>query len=1017
MSRSPAEMVTESFYAWEMRGRGWHIADYPVSLEPPYRPFFLLPDLEHPSGPIDDGRRPTLLSSLVDAVVTLFKGNANSEVAPFEEAPPFPVLPAEQFVTLTVSVPPDFAAQADVLGKLLLALSTALEPLSFEIVGHGGEVSLTLTCGESDKAQVMETIAGYVPEATVTEGPDILMEAWHEDGESIVIDFGLSYEFFLPLQAVNSLKVDPYIPLVSALSQAGSNETACFQVLFERVRNPWERSIREAVSDGGNGSLFADAPEFVPSARDKTKTPLFAVVLRIAAQGTTKERAWSLARSMGGFLLQFARPGSNELVPLENDEYPDELHELALLARQSFRTGMILSLDELLGFVHLPDASVAHPALKRERKHTKALPDIAMGHRLVLGENIYRGISTRATLCTPDRLQHVHVIGASGTGKSTLLLNMIEQDMQHGEGVAVFDPHGDLIEDILSRIPEERVRDVVVFDPGDEDWIIGFNMLSAGSEAEKNLIASDLVGIFKRLATSWGDTMSAVLGNAVIAMLEHPKGGTLLDLRRFLLDDAWRRAFLAEIHDEEICFFWGKEYPLIGSRSIGPILTRLDAFLRPKLIRYMVGERRGNLDLARIMNEGKILLVKLSHGVIGEENAHLLGSLLVSKFHQLALARQQTAREDRRPYFLYLDEFQHFVTPSMASLLTESRKYGLGLTLAHQTLSQLHSSPVESAILGNIHTRIVFRVDHTDAVSLARGFASFEASDLQNLTRGEAVVRIGSAGNDFNLKTFPASKIEPDVVATRSVLVLEASRQAYARPRSALEEELRKAHATAQEAAPAEIPSTPLAQQEESDAAREILAVETPEAPPLAVKTSPPKSRPIPPPEPTPLGRGGQEHKYLQHLVKRLGEERGFRAVIEEQVTGGKVDIVLRKESLVIACEISITTNVDHEVENLKKCLASGFTQILFISPDAKRREKITKKLREMAQVVPIEFLAPEDIVAALERLDTVTPTHTTVRGYKVKVNRQVMSYEDVAERRSAVAQVIARSLSRAQKA
>lgn len=1017
MSRSPAEVVTESFYAWEMRGRGWQLADYPVSLEPPYRPFFLLPDLERPSVPIDDGKRPTLLSSLVEGVANLFKGDRKPEPAPFEEAPPFPVLPVEQFVTLTVSVPPDFAAQTDVLGKLLLAISTALEPLSFEVIGHEGRVSLVLTCGESDKAQVMETIAGYIPEATVTEGPDILMEAWEKDGESTIIDFGLSYEFFLPLQTVGSFKVDPYIPLVSALSQAGTNETACFQVLFERVRNPWDRSIREAVSDGGNGSLFADAPEFVPSARDKTKTPLFAVVLRIAAQGTTKERAWSLARSMGGFLLQFNRPGSNELVPLENDGYPDELHERALLARQSFRTGMILSLDELLGFAHLPDTSVTHAALKRERKRTKALPEIARGHHLVLGENSHRGIRTSATLATSDRLQHVHVIGASGTGKSTLLLNLIEQDIKQGEGIAVFDPHGDLIEDILARIPEERVKDVVVFDPGDEDWIISFNMLSAGSEAEKNLIASDLVGIFKRLATSWGDTMSAVLGNAVLAMLEHPKGGTLLDLRRFLLEDVFRKQFLTEIPDEEIHFFWEKAYSLIGSRSIGPILTRLDAFLRPKLIRYMVGERRSNLNLARIMNEGKILLIKLSHGVIGEENAHLLGSLLVSKFHQLALARQQTAKEDRRLYYLYLDEFQHFVTPSMASLLTESRKYGLGLTLAHQTLSQLHGSPVESAILGNIHTRIVFRVDHADAANLARGFSSFEAGDLQNLSRGEAVGRIGSAGNDFNLKISPASNVEPDIAATQSALVLEHSRQTYAVPRSALEEELRKASMQAQEAAPTEIPNAPLVQSEEPDALQEILAVCTPDIPPLTAKAPPPKSRPVPPPAPAPLGRGGQEHKYLQHLVKRLSEERGFRAVIEEPVLGGKVDIVLRKESLVIACEISITTNVDHEVENLKKCLASGFTRILFISPDAKRRENVAKKLREMAEVLPIEFLAPEDIVATLERLDTITPTHTTVRGYKVKINRQAMSYEDVAERRSAVAQVIARSLSRTQKA
>ena len=195
--------------------------------------------------------------------------------------------------------------------------------------------------------------------------------------------------------------------------------------------------------------------------------------------------------------------------------------------------------------------------------------------------NTHRGNRTLVTLPEESRFSHVHVVGATGTGKSTFLLNLITQDIAAGHGAAVFDPHGDLIDDILARIPESRVDDVILFDPSDEGHPVGFGLFSASTDIERNLIASDTVAVFQRLATSWGDAMTAVLGNAVHAMLASPRSATLLDLRRFLIDERFRKSFLAEIQDEELRFFWEREYGLIGSRSIGPILTRLDAFLRP----------------------------------------------------------------------------------------------------------------------------------------------------------------------------------------------------------------------------------------------------------------------------------------------------------------------------------------------------------------------------------------------------------------------------------------------------
>ena len=211
------------------------------------------------------------------------------------------------------------------------------------------------------------------------------------------------------------------------------------------------------------------------------------------------------------------------------------------------------------------------------------------------------------TLSAEARSQHCYVIGASGTGKSTLLLNLILQDIEHGEGIAVLDPHGDLIDEIMGRIPEKRSHDVVLLDPSDEAYPVGFNVLKAHSEVEKNLLGSDLVAVFRRLSTSWGDQMTSVLGNAVLAFLESTEGGSLVDLRRFLVDTGFRAKFLKTVRDPEIVYYWEKTFPLLVAKPQGPILTRLDTFLRPKLIRYMVAQKENRFDLGAIMNDGEDL--------------------------------------------------------------------------------------------------------------------------------------------------------------------------------------------------------------------------------------------------------------------------------------------------------------------------------------------------------------------------------------------------------------------------
>lgn len=999
---SLAERITASFYAWETRGRGWTLADYPVALEPPHRPFFLLPGAGFNTAPIDDGRHPTFLSRLFEGGSK--KTPVEQEEA-FEEQPPFQAAARGALIALRLRLPEDFETDWELNRRLLLALSSAREPVAFEVIGHGGKTLIQLALGEDDAAAIRSLLAVYVPAIAIEDADDALLDAWNVRNAGLVVDFGLGNEFFLPLATDTKTAPDRYLPLLAALAQVRDGESMALQVLFAKVANPWSRTIGAAIALDDGTSIIEDAPEYPKLAAEKCAYPLLAVVVRVGAQAGSDGRVCALVERLRPFFDQFARPDGNELIPLANDGYPDELHEEALLSRTSYRTGMLLSLDELVGLVHLPDASVRHESLVRAKGGEKRAPSEAMGHELVLGVNTFQGKETVVTVPPLARLEHTHVIGATGTGKSTLLLNLILQDIAEGQGLAVLDPHGDLIDDILERVPASRVGDIIVFDPSDEEWPVGFNLFAANSEIERNLLASDAVAMFRRLSTSWGDAMTTVLGQAVLAMLAHPEAATLVDLRRFLVDEGFRSRFLAGIPDPEIGYFWAKEFPLIGARSFGPILTRLDTFLRLKLIRNIVGQRAPKLDLTQVIEGRKVFLARLSKGLIGEENAALLGSLLVSKFQQAALARQRIPQSSRTPFYLYIDEFHNFVTPSVASLLAEGRKFGMGLILAHQSLEQLKAlGQVESAVLGNTYTRVVFRVGDSDAKALAEGFADFDASDLQNLGRGEAIVRMGRAQHDFNLATLPRSEKNEDNGVGEAIIT--HSRVTYATAKAEVEQAI--APPRIEEAAAEEDERPVLARP--TAVPREELTLTTGALSPLAK----PKRAPLIDKPPRDLGKGGDEHRYLQHLIKRFGEERGFRAVIEEQIGDGKsVDVVLRRDALAFAFEISVATEIEHEVENLKKCAARSYTHVFFVSKEKRKRDRVLRALKESGVAIVVMPLAPEGIVGALDALALPPPEEQTVRGYKIKVKRQHLSYDDVAGRRSSVAAVIARSLAR----
>jgi hypothetical protein len=1001
------EQLTRQFYEWELWGRGWKLWDEPVHLEPPFRPFLGHYLSSQPQATLDDGRSPTFFSSLADGIRSVFSRDRLpvSIEEPDNWEPEAPLFTDSGPLTeFQIALPPDTKISKDAAEQFLLSLGPVSRPVSFEIVGTRHQIVVQIACGNADRHKVRAQLSAFFPDAVVTEQPESLSTVWrpYQPDGTVVVEFGLSNEFMRPLRSFERFEPDPLAGVVGSMSHLESDEVAILQILFSPARYPWPENILRAVSDGNGEPFFADNPAVLKLAGQKIARPLYAVVVRIAVRSADESRAWALAGGVAGALRQFSDPAGNELMPLENDGYGERDHALDVALRQCRRSGTLLNTDELVSLVHLPSASVRTEKLRREHEKTKSAPAVAAGHGLVLGENVHGGQRTHVSIGPEQRLRHTWVVGASGTGKSTFLLNLICQDMQSGQGLAVLDPHGDLIDEILGRVPDERVADVILIDPADEEYPVGFNILSAHSDLERNLLASDLVSVFRRLSTSWGDQMNTVFANAVMAFLESTTVGTLADLRRFLVESEFRSQFLQTVHDPDIVYYWQKEFPLLRGNPQGPILTRLDTFLRPKLIRHMISQKENRLDFSAIMNGRKILLVKLAQGLIGEENSYLLGSVIVSKLNQMVLSRQNVPAAERTPFYLYLDEFHNFVTPSLAAILAGSRKYGLGLVLAHQELHQLMSrdSDVASAVVSNPYTRVCFRLGDFDAKKLEDGFSYFHAKDLQNLGVGQAICRMERSEHDFNLNTMPIAAVEVEVASRQRERVIAVSRERYAHRREV----------PAQAMPP---PAVPVQQQLAADRPRVI------------VSTAPTAMPPIPPPpraiehEAVPrAGRGGAQHKYLQQLIKRWAESHGYRVTIEQRILDGlgSVDVALEKGDQRIACEISITTSAEHELGNIQKCLVAGFSYVAVLATEKKTLTKIEKAAKGFPKIDldRIRFVMPEELFAFLEEREKEPVSAVqTVRGYTVKVKVNPVLHDDQKAKRQVIAKTVLQAMQR----
>ena len=428
------------------------------------------------------------------------------------------------------------------------------------------------------------------------------------------------------------------------------------------------------------------------------------------------------------------------------------------------------------------------------------LPEIPINKDITyLGLTTFRDKNQLFGIKRKDRRQHVYILGKSGTGKSVLMSNMIMQNIQNGEGVCVVDPHGELVEGILSAIPPERMKDVVYFNPADTDYHIGFNVLELIDPQYKHLVASGLMGIFTKIwANAWSARMEYILNNCILALLDTP-GTTLLGIPRMLVDKDYRQKIIGNLKDPVIKAFWVHEYEAwqdkFRNEAIAPIQNKVGQFLSTSIIRNVVGQGKSTINIFDIMNEGKIFLVNVSKGRVGEDNSGLLGGMIITKIQLAAMERVRIPEEHRKDFYLYVDEFQNFVTDAFAGILSEARKYRLNLTVAHQYTAQLvvdKSSAVRDAVFGNVGTMIVFRVGSDDADFLEKEFdPEFTPGDIVNLPNYKVYIKLmidGVTSRPFSAKTLPQmfksgnKEIEDEVIAT--------SRRLYCRTREDVEREI-----------------------------------------------------------------------------------------------------------------------------------------------------------------------------------------------------------------------------------
>ncbi len=537
---------------------------------------------------------------------------------------------------------------------------------------------------------------------------------------------------------------------------------------------------------------------------EKSSRMVFRTNIRLAASAAGQEEAEQILKDLAGAFAQFSEPQGNEFEFISQKKKAKEKLLYRFIVRM-FDDKQILYLNtsELTGIYHFPIGLVSAPKLKYLKAKDAPAPANLPQSGILLGRNVYRGEETEVRMARDDRRRHLYIIGQTGTGKSYFMQNLARQDIENGEGVCVIDPHGDIIEKILGWIPKERAEDVIVFDPGNIARPMGLNMLEYDSAhpEQKTVIVDELMEIFNKLFAGspegLGPVFQQYFRNAAMLVMEDPaSGNTLLEIGRVLAEKDFRDYKISRSKNPVINSFWREQAEKAGGETslanmVPYITSKIDNFLTNEFMRPIIMQEHSAINFRKIMDEGKILLVNLSKGKLGDLNAHLLGLIIVGRLSMAALSRGDLTEEKRRDFYLYVDEFQNVTTKSIAVILAEARKYRLILTMAHQYIAQLDEA-IKNAVFGNVGSMASFRLGPDDAEFVEKQFAPvFSAQDLINIENRNVYVKLlvsGQTSRPFNIKTDPLPDSNPAIA--EAIKGLSASK--YGRPREEVEAEIAK---------------------------------------------------------------------------------------------------------------------------------------------------------------------------------------------------------------------------------
>ena len=714
------------------------------------------------------------------------------------------------------------------------------EHLSFEIVSSGGQIRFYVWVPKILQSFVEGQIYAQYPTVQIhTVEEDYVTKAKENHNTVYTAELGLVGNEALPIKTFDTFEVDPLAGVTGTLAKLNdTSEELWIQILTRPVADSWHKESDKWISYIKSGAknfkilgidwawliqaigalarppaggttdetkveLSERAKTQIAAAEEKATKLGYQVKIRLAYLGKNDIDAKLNMQAIVGTFKQFNSTNLNGFKQLGGSFNKDDLEAYRL--RQFSNSGFILNISELASVYHLPHTSVETPnivwATSKTAEPPAKLPLIT--GRPAEDENIsafgltnFRGINHQFGMLRRDRSRHVYVIGQTGAGKSGLLELFALSDTFYNQGYCIIDPHGDFAIDNLRFIPKHRIQDVVYFNPADTQYPVAFNPLELSDAARKPNVCSEVIGVLKRMfGDSWGPRLEHILRYTLLALLDRPET-TLLDISRMLTDKDFRKETLDYCTDVTVLQFWKHEFGQWNEKqvneSIAPVLNKVGAFTANPIIRNIIGQPKSSFNVRKIMDEGKILIVNLSKGLIGEDNAGILGAFLVTKIQLAAMSRSDIPDvANRRPFYLYVDEFQNFATESFAVILSEARKYGLNLTVANQYIAQM-TDQVRDAVFGNVGTTISFRVSADDAPILAKQFEpTFDESDLIQMNNRHFVISMIINGE--KVPAFSATTLNiPQTPNDNFDAIVMSSRDKYSRPRAEVEAEIRE---------------------------------------------------------------------------------------------------------------------------------------------------------------------------------------------------------------------------------